>query len=673
MGRKIFLNPGRIWLDLPLGQKLFLAFGSLVVVTILLTSFAFMAIQKMIDVNERLMNEEHLYRVELDFQNSVYQRIHDVTVYISTGEKRYLEMFQETAEKVKQLEEYLKEHTDGAERARLNAFFRIERQFEFTLFNRVIPVYELGNVDDAFLTLTTDGEALAYELITELSQFASAKEQAMAQLGEEARHESRRTLRLVIVLWVVETLYALFLGIVMFRSINRPVKLLKEAAQKYSEGSFEGQLALDRRDEFGTLAQTFDEMGRRLHALVEALKQANTYLIQESEKAREADRAKSDFLAMISHELRTPLNGIIGFSEVLKEGYFGPLTPKQRAYVQHILENGEHLLLLINDLLDLSKAEANKLTLHAEWVEVRPFFQQTLTVVMERAKKNALKLEILLNTTRSYHCFDPLRVRQIMNNLLSNAVKFTLPGGTVTVTVEDDVSGGLSVRVRDTGIGIPKEHQSRVFDPFVQAEGDLGRRYEGTGLGLTLTRRLVELHGGVIELKSEEGKGSEFRFTLPDGLCEKVQLPYQSASVRPSGKRCMRLRTCHVPREWSDAVRKTFKDMLHDGVKGGIEETRTISIDALARAVFVYGLTRPLSSEEKQKLERLFQKLAERGWTIIVMADLKLSLKERARLFKNVQKIIPYTSQALSEVVQDLLQQSPHDREASGRDEHGYQ
>lgn len=632
---KIFRNIGRIWLDLPLSQKLFLAFGSLLVVTILLTSFAFMAIQTMIDVNEHLMNEEHLYRVELDFQNSVYQRIHDVTIYISTGEKRYLEMFQETAEKVKQLEQYLKEHTLGEEHTRLNAFFRIERQFEFTLYNRVIPVYELGNVDDAFLTLTTDGEQLAYELITKLSRFASEKEEAMFKLRAQAQKESGRTFRLVIILWIVETLYALLLGILLYQTINRPVKLLRAAAQKYSEGSFEGQIALDRQDEFGSLAQTFDEMGKRLKSLVHALREANKYLLHESEKAREADRAKSDFLAMISHELRTPLNGIIGFSEVLKEGYFGTLTPKQAAYVEHILDNGEHLLLLINDLLDLSKAEANKLTLHPEWTDVRSFFEQTLTVVMERAKKNDITLGIVFHTTRMHHCFDRLRVRQIMNNLLSNAVKFTPSGGTITVTV-DDGDHALVVRVRDTGAGIPKEQQEHIFDPFVQGEGDLSRRYEGTGLGLTLTRRLVELHGGSIELTSEEGEGTEFRFTIPDDLCMKERETEQVSFGRSIEERRARLRLCHVPGQWSKGMASVYSE--------------------LQRSIFVLGITHVLSSDKKIKLERLFQKLVARGWTIIVMTDLELSLKDRGRWFKYVEKIIPYTPEDLYDALEALIE-----------------
>lgn len=639
---KMLQNIRHFWLDLPLSQKLFLAFGSLLVVTILLTSFAFMAIQTMIDVNEHLMNEEHLYRVELEFQNSVYQRIHDVTIYISTGEKRYLEMFQETAEKVRQLEQYLKAHTVGDEHTRLKAFFRIERQFEFTLYNRVIPVYELGNVDDAFLTLTTDGESLAYELITKLSRFASEKEEAMLKLRAQAQKESARTFRLVIILWIVETMYALLLGILLYHSINRPVKLLKAAAKKYSEGSFEGQIALDRQDEFGSLAQTFDEMGQRLKSLVHALREANKYLLHESEKAREADRAKSDFLAMISHELRTPLNGIIGFSEVLKEGYFGTLTPKQAAYVEHILDNGEHLLLLINDLLDLSKAEANKLTLHPEWTEIRSFFEQTLTVVMERAKKNDISLGIIFHTTRTHHCFDRLRVRQIMNNLLSNAVKFTPSGGAITVTV-DDADKALVVRVRDTGVGIPKEQQEHIFEPFVQGEVDLSRRYEGTGLGLTLTRRLVELHGGSIELSSEEEKGTEFRFTLPDDLCMEELETEQGTVVRSTEERRSRLRVCHVPRQWVEGI-------------GSMSSL-------LERPMFIFGLTQMLPSDKKIKLERLFQKLVARGWTIIVMTDFELSLKDRARWFKYVEKITPYTPEDLYDALKILNERDRKDRE----------
>jgi GAF domain-containing protein/anti-sigma regulatory factor (Ser/Thr protein kinase) len=225
-----------------------------------------------------------------------------------------------------------------------------------------------------------------------------------------------------------------------------------------------------------------------------------------------ASRHKSEFLANMSHELRTPLNAIIGFSEVLLQGIFGDVNAKQREYLADVLGSGQHLLSLINDILDLSKIEAGRMDLELSTFLFRDALDSGLTIVRERAARHGIQLNsVVASDVRTLEA-DERKVKQILYNLLSNAVKFTPDGGRVDVSVRAD-NGDVRVEVRDTGIGVASEDQERIFEEFRQVGRERSR--EGTGLGLTLTKRFVELHGGRIWLESTPGQGSTFTFTLP--------------------------------------------------------------------------------------------------------------------------------------------------------------
>jgi signal transduction histidine kinase len=246
----------------------------------------------------------------------------------------------------------------------------------------------------------------------------------------------------------------------------------------------------------------------------------NARLFREiGDKNREieaANRHKSEFLANVSHELRTPLNAIIGFSEVLLEKFFGELNDKQNEYVDDILSSGRHLLSLINDILDLSKVEAGRMEL-----EVTPFFlpdaiENALLLVRERASRHGIKLDRVVDDRLGDFTGDERKVKQILVNLLTNAVKFTPEGGQIRVEARLG-DRAIIVSVIDTGIGIAKEDQEAIFEEFRQAGGNYAHKREGTGLGLTLTKRFVQMHGGQIWVESEVGKGSTFTFTLPLG------------------------------------------------------------------------------------------------------------------------------------------------------------
>jgi signal transduction histidine kinase len=244
----------------------------------------------------------------------------------------------------------------------------------------------------------------------------------------------------------------------------------------------------------------------------------NARLFRElEEKGRElaqANQHKSEFLANMSHELRTPLNAVIGFSEVLGEKMFGDLNEKQSEYIDDIHTSGRHLLSLINDILDLSKVEAGRMELDLTTFDIRLALGNALTLVSERAGRRGIALESELDESLADMTGDERKVKQMLLNLLSNAIKFTPEGGRVTLTARSTDSE-MVIAVRDTGVGISAADQERIFEAFRQVGTDYARKVEGTGLGLTLTRRFVELHGGGIVVESEPGVGSEFRVTLP--------------------------------------------------------------------------------------------------------------------------------------------------------------
>jgi signal transduction histidine kinase len=232
------------------------------------------------------------------------------------------------------------------------------------------------------------------------------------------------------------------------------------------------------------------------------------------DEAIAANRHKSAFLANMSHELRTPLNAVIGFSEVLQEKVFGDLNEKQDEYVRDIHTSGHHLLSLINDILDLSKIEAGRLELSVSRFDLPNAIEQAMLLTRERAARRGVALSRELTPEVGEIEADERKVKQVLINLLANAIKFTDEGGSVDVRAAI-CDGEVRISVADTGIGIPTQDQAVIFEEFRQAGDDYARKEAGTGLGLALAKRLVELHGGRIWVESEVGRGSTFSFALP--------------------------------------------------------------------------------------------------------------------------------------------------------------
>ena len=266
----------------------------------------------------------------------------------------------------------------------------------------------------------------------------------------------------------------------------------------------------------------FDPSGNIEHCVfantdITARKHAELEIRRAKEDAETANRAKSDFLANMSHELRTPLNHIIGFTEMVVDKRFGDLNTRQQTYLNNVLQSGWHLLSLVNDILDLSKVEAGKLELVPGPVNLKHLLQNSLVMVKEKAAKHGIRLSQDVDGIPDSITADERKLKQILYNLLSNAVKFTFERGSIQCNARlSDENGNIEISVADTGIGIQPDDLKRIFDPFEQVDGSMSRRFEGTGLGLSLTKKLVELHGGRIWAESGgEGKGSRFMFTLP--------------------------------------------------------------------------------------------------------------------------------------------------------------
>ena len=283
------------------------------------------------------------------------------------------------------------------------------------------------------------------------------------------------------------------------------------------EGRIMGALTVFRREvgsfspEVVNLLQTF--------AAQSALAIQNARLFREIEdKSRQieaANRHKSEFLANMSHELRTPLNAIIGFSEVLGERMFGELNEKQAEYTDDILSSGRHLLSLINEILDLSKVEAGRMELELATFDLPLAIDNARTFVRERATKHGINLDVTVDERLGDFVGDERKIKQVLLNLLSNAVKFTPEGGRIGIKARQ-ADDAVEISVTDTGIGIAPEDQPKIFEEFRQVGADYAHKVEGTGLGLTLAKKFVELHGGKIWVESEVGKGSTFRFSLPE-------------------------------------------------------------------------------------------------------------------------------------------------------------
>ncbi len=307
---------------------------------------------------------------------------------------------------------------------------------------------------------------------------------------------------------------ALIVSYFLARRLAHPVLELRRGAAKIASGDLATRIHVKTGDEIEALAEEFNHMADQLQDYTTGLERK---VAEKTVELEAANRHKSEFLANMSHELRTPLNAVIGFSNVLEERMFGELNPKQMEYVRDIHASGQHLLSLINDILDLSKIEAGRMELDVQGFDVAAALSNCRTLIRERAQGHGLRLSFEVPADLGIWIGDERKVKQVVINLLSNAVKFTPQGGEVRLTARRD-GDTLEIRVCDTGPGIAAPDHAAVFEEFRQLHNTGLAKHEGTGLGLSLARRLVQLHGGAITLESSKGHGACFIVRLPREL-----------------------------------------------------------------------------------------------------------------------------------------------------------
>jgi signal transduction histidine kinase len=341
---------------------------------------------------------------------------------------------------------------------------------------------------------------LVRDLHSGTQDLADAVQAAAATLVAEDRAAFADSQRLFIAVAVGSIVLALLLGYLLSRSLVGPITATEARLAAIASGDFSEHVTVGNRDELGALAANLNRMNDELGRLYAELETAS--------------RHKSEFLANMSHELRTPLNAIIGFSDLLGEQMYGPLNDAQQQYVSDVRGAGRHLLALINDILDLSKVEAGRMELSLSDVSIADTLEAGVAMNRPRAARNDIALDMDIEPGIPSIRGDERKIRQVLFNLLSNAIKFTPPGGRISVRAVS-ADGNVEVAVSDTGPGIALEDQERIFEEFQQAGAAARSSVEGTGLGLTLSRRFIELHGGRLWVTSEPGAGSTFRFTLP--------------------------------------------------------------------------------------------------------------------------------------------------------------
>ena len=368
------------------------------------------------------------------------------------------------------------------------------------LAGKLQAIVDIGRTDRGRAdSLRREAELLAIDLdsyATELANTTNARADALIAQNASAYAHSRN---LFIGVAAGSIAFALLLGFVLSGSLIGPIQRINFRLAAIASGDFSGHVDVANRDELGALAVNVNRMNDELQRLYKEVETASKH--------------KSEFLANMSHELRTPLNAIIGFSQVLREGISGEVNAKQQEYLDDILTSANHLLALINDVLDLSKVEAGQVELQVAPFSLKDALERGVAMVREQATQDDVQVELHANGNLDVVVGDERRIRQVIFNLLSNAVKFAPAGGQVDVNATR-VNGEVTVSVADTGPGIATKDLDRIFEQFQQTEVGASQP-EGTGLGLALSKRFVEMHGGRIWCESELGKGSTFVFTLP--------------------------------------------------------------------------------------------------------------------------------------------------------------
>jgi signal transduction histidine kinase len=363
---------------------------------------------------------------------------------------------------------------------------------------QILAADQAGNAIESQKLQAENAEPAARNLVALAQQLVGTTRTETTSLIDQNRTAYLDSEHLFIGVAAGSIVLALLLGYILSWSLVGPIRRMDTRLAAITSGDFSGHVDVPNRDELGALAANLNRMNDELGRVYGELEAAS--------------RHKSEFLANMSHELRTPLNAIIGFSEVLQDRLFGDINEKQAEYLTDIHGSGRHLLSLINDILDLSKIEAGRMELQVSSFSLSEVLENSMALTRERATRQGISLKLEVDPSIGVIEADERKLKQVLFNLLTNAVKFTPTGGHIDVGARGDGDGVL-VSVRDDGVGIAPEDQVRIFEEFQQA--GTSHLQEGTGLGLALSRRFIELHGGGLTVESVPGQGSTFTFNLP--------------------------------------------------------------------------------------------------------------------------------------------------------------
>ena len=370
-----------------------------------------------------------------------------------------------------------------------------------------------GKVDEA-MRLQQNKQSPLYRRIEDfVTQLVERERNKMDRLRANVAAANRKTLILMSSSAAALILLALLLGFIISWSFILPVQTAHGFLSEVAKGNFAATINVPNRDEFGALADRMNHMSQELQRLYESQRRASQELQQLNEQLQQASKAKSNFLANMSHELRTPMNAILGFVEMILDEIYGEVPGHLREPLTDVQTNGKHLLRLINDVLDLSKIEAGRMELVLAEYSVQDVVETVRTSLQSLAFEKGLEFVAAVQEDIPIALGDGKRITQCLTNLVGNAIKFS-KHGRVAVWVERQ-GENLFYRVSDTGIGIPKEELENIFGEFQQVDTAITREFSGTGLGLNITKKFVEMHGGRIWVETELGKGSTFFFTIP--------------------------------------------------------------------------------------------------------------------------------------------------------------
>lgn len=448
--------------------------------------------------------------------------IRDLNEYVEgdpSGKERFFRDTQSFAESFELLKPLEKGEYEANKLLEVNAYYKVIRDGGLEVFSGYNP----SNKIEAISNL----ETVEYHLLNELERMLDdlgkkAKEKAFISLGDLNR-QNNLTISILLTLLTIVLLFSLFLMFYFYNSVSKPVNKVSNAMRELAEGNTEFKLNLyNQKGEIQILGDSFEIFRENIRER-EKVEKA---LHREKEKAEVANRSKSDFLSNMSHEIRTPMNSVLGFSDLLR----GIVKDSQGiSYLDSITKSGKTLLKLINDILDLSKIEAGKLIVQESEVEFRPYMEEIKNDFITRVKAKGLDFNVYISPGfPDYIVIDEIRLKQVIVNIIDNAIKFT-KNGYISISAEAIFTEGneieeFNISIEDSGLGIPKDSQNKVFEAFVQKEGQLYSQFGGTGLGLAISQRIVRAMGGYIELESQVGKGSKFIIHIPEAKGRNIEI-----------------------------------------------------------------------------------------------------------------------------------------------------